>query len=102
MHEKTADIIKLEQAVSQSFGPKAFVYKNPDTSGANHRVFVSTLDQANRIELSVVAQEEVGQGQYSIQVEVNMDKPDFDIPFAQDNLSVEEVLDVFNKFKTYV
>ena len=31
-----------------------------------------------------------------------MDKPDFDIPFAQDNLSVEEVLDVFNKFKTYV
>jgi hypothetical protein len=100
MHNKNSEITNLYHALIKRFGPDAFVPTKSDKLGANHVVFTSSRD--NRIELSVVAYEdELRRGHYSIEVEVGMKQPDFDIPIVKENLSIEDVLNIFAAYQRH-
>lgn len=74
---------------------------NGSTQTRDHVVFTNSGDK--RIELSVVAYEdELHRGHYSIQVEVGMNQPAFDIPFVKENLSIEDVLNIFATYQRHV
>ena len=95
-----SEIDQLHRALIKRFGPNAFVPVRSDKFSAHHAVFASSQDK--RVELFVMAHKEESQkGRYSVQVEVGMDQPDFDIVVREDSLPLEKVLDVFAKNQTY-
>lgn len=63
----------------------------------NHVVY--KVGTESEIEFSVIAPcSGQAQGTYSVQIEVDVDQPDFDIPYAGDELSLEAVLKLFGQF----
>jgi hypothetical protein len=93
-------IHRLQERVIQRFGQNAFTPFG-EGLGTNHLVFRSN-DSKRRMEISVVAG---GEGHkedaYSIQVEVDIDQPDLEIPFVAKDLSITEALEVFGKYQKY-
>ena len=95
-----SEINQLHQALIKRFGPDAFVQVRSDKFFAHRAVFASSQDK--RVELFVMAHKEESQkGRYSVQVEVGMDQPDFDIVVHEDNLPLDKVLNVFAENQTY-
>jgi len=100
MQNKNTEITRLYQAITKRFGPDVYVPTQSEKLGANHVVFANSRDK--RIELSVVAYEdELRRGHYSIQVEVDMNQLDCDIPVVKENLSIEGVLDIFAAYQRH-
>ncbi|WDT77591.1 MAG: hypothetical protein MPW16_10315 [Candidatus Manganitrophus sp.] len=98
MH-KNLSITKIYQALIDRFGTDTFVpSRTSDQLGTNHIVFTSSCDK--RIELSVIAEGKGPRGErYSIQVETDYGKPNFDISFIKDDLSIEDLLNIFEKYR---
>lgn len=98
MHPEDECIEAVHLAVLKRFGPAAFVRKGSEPLGSNHLVFQKA--RGAEIEISVVAG---GPGQaedrYSVQVEVNPSEQDFDIPLVAENLTLDDVLDVFAEYE---
>ena len=95
---KIPSIQKFHQTLIHKFGSDAFtVSEYSNKLGPNHLVFRSRSHQ--EVELSVVA-EEGHTNLFSIQVEVAIDQPDFDIPVVKDHLSLDETLAIFSRYAT--
>ena len=97
MHKKDPHIIKLHKEVIKRFGLDAFLLAESEKLDSNHAVYARQPD--GRIEISVIVG---GAGQsadrYSVQVELDVSEPDFDIPLIEEGLSLEEVLLVFAEY----
>jgi hypothetical protein len=95
-----SEINQLRQALINRFGPDAFVQVRSDKYSGHYAVFASSQDR--RVELFVRAHKQESQrGRYSVQVEVAMDQPDFDIVVHEHNLPLDKVLNVFAENQTY-
>jgi len=85
--------------VIETFGQNAFVALG-EGLGENHVVFRSNGSR-RQVEISVVAEEGKTERPYSVQVEVDIHEPIFEIPFVGKDLSIDEVLEVLAKYEKY-
>ena len=96
MLTKIPSIQKFHLTLIHRFGSDAFtVTEYSNKLGPNHLVFRPRSNQ--EVELSVVA-EEGNTNLFSVQVEIAIDHPDFDIPVVKDHLSLDETLAIFSSY----
>ena len=96
MNDKDEAVRVLGAAVGRRFNEQ-FEMRG-EHLGSNHVVYRSRTHHGIEVSVVATATGSSNMPRYSVQVEVDMTEPDCDIPFIGDDLSLDEVLTVLDRY----